>query len=308
MWPYVKLLWPLVIIIIIRLHRSTDYVDVAYFYRPSSMVCRSVCHTSEPCKNAWTDWDAIWVEDSGGSREACIRWGSKFPHGKGQLWGGNGHPIVKSSAVICAKMAQPIEMPFWLRAWMGPRNHVLDGVQIPIERGNFGFSRFRTAHGTVSSGTLVPPPSGRLKSIESFCHEPCKNGWTDRFTVWVVDLGRPKEAQFSHIRQVAPMCTNSIIFARWRQRAWRYCAVRKCLNRSFAVWVGDSGGPKEAQVQSYSPGGAKVPSWEGTLAPPCKYDWTGPLLRRCALCQSNLTTCYLFVMPIQHFDFLPSLK
>jgi len=26
----------------------------------------------------------------------------------------------------------------------------------------------------------------------------------------------------------------------------------------------DSGGPKEAQVQSYSPGGANVPSWEGT--------------------------------------------
>jgi len=28
---------------IIRLHRSTTYVDVAYCYRPSSMVCRSVC-------------------------------------------------------------------------------------------------------------------------------------------------------------------------------------------------------------------------------------------------------------------------
>jgi len=28
--------------------------------------CRSVCHTSEPCKNSWTDWDAVWVEDSGG--------------------------------------------------------------------------------------------------------------------------------------------------------------------------------------------------------------------------------------------------
>jgi len=25
----------------------------------------------------------------------------------------------------------------------------------------------------------------------------------------------------------------------------------------------DSGGPKEAQVQLYSPGGADVPSWEG---------------------------------------------
>ena len=36
----------------------------------------------------------------------------------------------------------------------------------------------------------------------------------------------------------------------------------------FAVWVVDSGGPKEAQVQSYSPGGANEPSWEGTLLLP----------------------------------------
>jgi len=40
----------------------------------------------------------------------------------------------------------------------------------------------------------------------------------------------------------------------------------------FAVWVVDSGGPKEAQVQSYSPGGAHMPTWEGTLAPPGEYN------------------------------------
>jgi len=34
-------------------------------------------------------------------------------------------------------MAVPIKMPFegWTR--VGPRNHMLDGVQIPLERGNF---------------------------------------------------------------------------------------------------------------------------------------------------------------------------
>jgi len=26
-------------------------IDVVYCYQPSSMVCRSVCHASEPCKN-----------------------------------------------------------------------------------------------------------------------------------------------------------------------------------------------------------------------------------------------------------------
>jgi len=38
--------------IIIRPHRSTTYADAACCYRPRSVVCRSVCHSSEPCKTA----------------------------------------------------------------------------------------------------------------------------------------------------------------------------------------------------------------------------------------------------------------
>jgi len=30
-----------------------------------------------------------------------------------------------------AKTAAPIELPFGLKTWVGPGNHVLDGVQIP---------------------------------------------------------------------------------------------------------------------------------------------------------------------------------
>jgi len=62
-------------------------------------VCRSVCHTSEPCKNGCTDQDAVWVEELGEPKEPCIIWGSRSP------W----------------------EMLFGLWARMGPRNHVLDG-------------------------------------------------------------------------------------------------------------------------------------------------------------------------------------
>jgi len=59
-------------------------------------VCLSVCHTSEPCKNGWTDRDVVWVEDSGGPMELCIRsWKSRSPHGKGQFWGGKGRLVVK---------------------------------------------------------------------------------------------------------------------------------------------------------------------------------------------------------------------
>ena len=50
-----------------------------------------------------------------------------------------------------------------------------------------------------------------------------------------------------------------------RKRAvkWSWCGV---------VEVVYSGGPKEAQVYSYSSGGANMPSHVGTLAPTGKYD------------------------------------
>ena len=35
------------------------------------------------------------------------------------------------------KTAEPIEMPLGLWTLVGQRNHVLDGVQIPMRRGNF---------------------------------------------------------------------------------------------------------------------------------------------------------------------------
>ena len=44
------------------------------------MVYRSFCHTGEPCKNSWTDRDAVWVEDSGGTKESCIRLGAHWHH------------------------------------------------------------------------------------------------------------------------------------------------------------------------------------------------------------------------------------
>jgi len=52
-----------------------------------------------------------------------------------------------------------------------------------------------------------------------------------------------------------------------------------CREQCTNSWT-DSGVLKEAQVQSYSRGGA---TWEGTLAPPREYDWTVCLRRRCGL-------------------------
>jgi len=48
---------------------------MAYCYQPSSVICQSVTLVN-PAKNGWTDRDrdTIWVMDSDGPKEACIRW------------------------------------------------------------------------------------------------------------------------------------------------------------------------------------------------------------------------------------------
>ena len=65
---------------VFRPHRSTTYVDAAYCYRPSRVVCQSV--------------------------------------------------RLSVTIVSPVKAAEPIEMPFGLCTRVGPRNCVLDGVQL----------------------------------------------------------------------------------------------------------------------------------------------------------------------------------
>jgi len=78
----------IVIIVIVRPHCSTTYVDAAYSYRPSSVVCWSICQSV--------------------------------------------------TLVSPAKTAALIELPFGLRTWVGPGNHVLDGgPDPPWEVANF---------------------------------------------------------------------------------------------------------------------------------------------------------------------------
>ena len=100
-----KLLIILVDVCIIRPHRSTTYVDAAYSYRLSSVVrrlsvCRSVCHTSEPCKNGCTDRAAVWVEDLVRPGEPCISWGPDTHMGRGKFLGENGRPVVKYRDIL----------------------------------------------------------------------------------------------------------------------------------------------------------------------------------------------------------------
>ena len=75
------------------------------------------------------------------------------------------------------------------------------GVRIPIRRGNF-----------LGKGRS-------LLSIRTLYRELCRNGWTDRFVVWVVDSGGPSEAQ---IQSYSPGCANVRNFN--CIHLWRQCA------------------------------------------------------------------------------------
>ena len=76
---------------IIRPHRSTTYIDAAYSYRPSSVVCLSVCLSVTQVSPAKTA--AVWVEDLGWPGEPCIRWGSRSPWEGANFWGRMGVPL-----------------------------------------------------------------------------------------------------------------------------------------------------------------------------------------------------------------------
>jgi len=47
----------------------------------------SICNDHEPCKNSWTDPDAVSDVDSGGPKELCIRWGADPSIGRGNFEG-----------------------------------------------------------------------------------------------------------------------------------------------------------------------------------------------------------------------------
>jgi len=85
-----------IIIIIIKPHHSTTYVDAADCYKLSSMVCLSVCHSSEPCKNGWTHQMPFALRTRVGPVNHVLDGGPDPPmQSKGTILRGNGWPTVK---------------------------------------------------------------------------------------------------------------------------------------------------------------------------------------------------------------------
>jgi len=78
-------------------HIVTHYYAASHgvAWTVSLPVALSVCYTSEPCKNGWSDQVAICIPDSGRPNEPGITWGPDANMGRGNFEGGNRQTIVK---------------------------------------------------------------------------------------------------------------------------------------------------------------------------------------------------------------------
>jgi len=146
--------------------------------------------------------------------------------GSGNFDGAKGRPIVKygDTDVVCAKTAEPIEMPFGLWVWMGRRNRVLDEDPDPSWQG--AILGDRGAH-------LV---YGLCAISYAITDEPID------FPFGLLTLVGRRKQKFIRIRQMAPMCTSSVVFAKFRQFARRQSTVgcaKTCepIDLSFGLWT-----------------------------------------------------------------------
>ena len=79
-------------VFIFRPHRSTIYVDAAYSYRPSSVVCRSVTLVS-PAKTAALIELPFGLRTWVGLGSHVLDGGPYPPKGRGKFWGRMGVPL-----------------------------------------------------------------------------------------------------------------------------------------------------------------------------------------------------------------------
>ena len=102
----------------------------------------SVCHSSEPCKNGWTDRDAVWVEDSGGQENHVLEGGPDHEWGEEIFFlGGRGNPSYSIGPLSCElwKNGWTDRYALWVEDLDGPKeSHIIWGPDPPTGRGNFG--------------------------------------------------------------------------------------------------------------------------------------------------------------------------
>ena len=135
----------------------------------STMVCRSVCDTGEPCKNSWTDRDSVRVVFLGALKEPCIRWGSKAPMARGYFAG-------KGVAVgSCAKTSELMTCRLGYRVrWT--QGTMYGGRDPPMRTGNF------------EGGKRQPITKYRDFCCELFIDSCKANSWCDILCYWYLFL------------------------------------------------------------------------------------------------------------------------
>ena len=114
------------------------YVDAAFCYRASSVVCRSVClsvcHTSEPCKTAEPIKMPFWLRTRVGQRNHVLDGDPDCPMGRSSFAGRVAFhcKVERYSSVISTKTAEPIEMPLRLRTRVSRRKHKFNCCQVRV--------------------------------------------------------------------------------------------------------------------------------------------------------------------------------
>jgi len=173
---------------------ATHYYDASHLVAWSVGLCvaLSVCNTSEPCKIAETTKLPFGFRTRVGPMNHVLHeiqmptWGGAILRGKQA----NRCKVQRRSAIICANTAEPIDVPFGLWARMGPKALCVTWEsRSPIWRGQFWWIRAPTVNYRHFLQSAVQKRFNR-----SICRLGCGLEWAEE-------------------------CTNSIVFARWRQCA-----------------------------------------------------------------------------------------
>ena len=158
-----------------------NYVNLerTHCYQHYSVVCRAVSlsHYSEPCRNGWTDRDAVWF----------VPLWSRVSSRNYVLYGGPDIPR-EWAFFVKYRVALPWATQKRLNRWKSrfgcglgwsQRTIYLMGFTVQITQGKGQFwGEGGAAHGIKYSDTL---------------HWAVQKGRTDRDAVWYLDSGRPKE-------------------------------------------------------------------------------------------------------------------
>ena len=144
--------------------------------------------------------------------------------------------------VSCSKTAEPIEMLFWIKTRVGPRNHVLDGVQIPQGEGAiFGGCPANWKHWNVlcsvaaaltAKGIIQSPITSCSRINLSVCHASANN---------ILKISGCRQCSLSPAKGALRLHSSGEV---WYLRLPCWCCYWQQLCTHFCRWL-IQGGPEK---------------------------------------------------------------